>query len=208
MASFKKVITDFLKNKYNLTVNSDYVIFGIRGCTPDGDGDLMDNKQTFNKYDDTIGFVNKDGRGVFTGTVEPGKKYTSAPMNSNGAFYLKNGLYQAVRAKHFGKDAFNIFSKDPKGRVEGYRDTARKGVHPLIQDPKAKIFLDGTGIDIHAGGNDITNIDGWSAGCQVLFGDWNSNAWKEFKETLYKSKQKTFLYCLLDYSEIKKEIEA
>lgn len=207
MASVKGVVTNFIEKTYKIKIGNDWIIFGIRGCTPDKDGDLMSNVQIFNKYDDAIGIINKDERYVYTGTVEAGKKYTSAPMNPNGAFYLKNGLYIAQRAKHFGEEAFNIYSKYPSGKVEGYRDTARKGIHPLLQDKNAKIYTDGTGIDIHAGGNDITNVDGWSAGCQVLFGDWNSANWKEFKNTLYASKQKTFLYCLFDYSDIKEEYE-
>ena len=202
MASVKQVITDYLKKTYNVTVSNDYMIFGIRGCTPDKDGDLMDNKQVFNHYDDTIGILNDKERFVYTGTVEPGKKYTITPMNPAGAYYLKNGLYVACRAIHFGHDAFNIYSKYPKGNLEGYRDTQRNGF-----PDRGKIFLDGSGVDIHAGGKDINNIDGWSAGCQVVFGDWNSKEWKEFKDTLYKSKQANYIYCLLDYAEIKAEYE-
>ena len=98
MASVKQVITDYLKKTYNVTLTTEWVIFGIRGCTPDGDGDLMENTQVFNKYDDTIGIINSEERKVYIGTVEPGKKYTVSPMNANGAFYLKNGLYLACRA--------------------------------------------------------------------------------------------------------------
>lgn len=208
MASPKKVITDFIQDTYKIKINTDYVIIGISGCVPDMHGDLIDNVQVHNKYDDTIGWLTANERYLVKGTVHPGKKYTQAPMNKNGAWYLKNGLYQAVRAKHFGQDAFNIFAKHPIGSVEGYRDTARKGIHPLIQNPKAKVYRDGTGIDIHAGGEDENNVAGHSAGCQVLLGDWNSPAWLGFKEPLYKSKQKIFLYCLFDYSDIKKQIEA
>lgn len=202
MASVKQVITDYLRKTYNVTLATEWVIFGIRGATPDGDGDLMENTQVFNKYDDTIGIINSEERKVYIATVEPGKKYTVSPMNPNGAFYLKNGLYQVVRAKHFGNDAFNIFAKYPKGAVEGYRDISRKG-----KPDKSRIFTDGTGIDIHAGGESLDDIGGWSAGCQVLYKTWKSKEWIEFRDTLYKSRQKTFLYCLLDYSEIKEEYE-
>lgn len=208
MASPKKVITDFIESTYKIKVKENYVIVGISGCVPDMHGDLMDNTQVHNKYDDTIGWLTANERYLVKGTVHPGKKYTQLPMNKDGAFYLKNGLYQAIKARHFGQEAFNIFGKYPIGGVEGYRDTARKGIHPLIQNPKAKIYKDGTGIDIHAGGNNENSVDGASAGCQVILGDYNSPAWLGFKEPLYKSKQKIFLYCLLNYSDIKKEIEA
>ncbi len=204
----KKVITDFIQDTYKIKIQSDYVVFGIRGCIPDRDGDLIDTKNEFNKYDDTLGWITESERFLVQGTVEPGKKYTVNPMNPNGAFYLKNGIYQMVRALHFGNEAFNLFSKYPQGKLEGYRDISRKGINPIIQDSKAKIFYDATGVDLHAGGNDPNNIDGWSAGCQVVLHDWNSKTWRDFKEPLYKSKQRTFLYCLFSYSDIKLQIES
>lgn len=199
----KKTLTDYLKKNHSAKVSKETIMFGIRGATPDGSGRLIENSQKFNRYDDTIGVFNQDFILVYTGTVEPGKKYTVAPMNINGAFYLKNGLYQACRAKHFGNDAFNIFAKYPKGRVEGYRDISRKG-----QPDKSRIFYDGTGIDIHAGGENIENIDGWSAGCQVLLNNWKSKEWNEFyKSSFAVPSQKMFLYLLIDYSEIKDNYE-
>jgi hypothetical protein len=56
-------------------------------------------------------------------------------------------------------------------------------------------------------GNNINDIAGQSAGCQGTLGDWNSDAWKGYKNPLYASKQKEFLYCLFDYSEIKENYE-
>jgi hypothetical protein len=205
MASPRQVVHDFVEKTYKIKLFSlgEFSIVGIRGAVPDGDGDIIPSKNEFNKYDDTVGWIKSNERLFLRGTVEPGRKYTAAPMNPAGAFYLKEGLYLACRAKHFGKEAFNIYAKYPKGKLEGWRDTTRKGA-----PDKTKIHTDATGIDIHAGGNDMNNIDGWSAGCQVIFGDWNSTAWREFKEPLYKSKQNSFLYCLLNHSDIEKELLA
>ena len=208
MASPKKVITDFLQDTYKIKISEAFIIIGISGCTPDMHGDLMDNVQVHNRYDDTIGWLTASERYFVKGTVHPGKTYTQMPMNKNGAWYLKNGIYKAIKAKHFGQEAFNITGKYPTGKVEGYRDTARKGVHPLIQNPKAPVFKDGTGIDIHAGGNNVNAVDGASAGCQVVFGDYSSPAWLGFKEPLYKARQDVYLYGLLDYADIKSAIEA
>ena len=209
MASVKKVITDFIQDTYRIKLDilGEYASFGIRGAVPDGHGDLMNTKNEFNKYDDSIGWITANERYIVKGTVEPGKKYTVAPMNPNGAFYLKNGLYVMTRAKHFGNDAFNLNRKYPKGLLEGYRDTKRLGKNPFYIDPNAKIWTDGTGIDVHAMGNNINDIAGQSAGCQGTLGDWNSDAWKGYKNPLYASKQKEFLYCLFDYSEIKENYE-
>lgn len=210
MASVKKVITDFIQDTYKIKfdVLGEYATFGIRGAVPDNDGDLIDTKNEFNKYDDSIGWITANERYIVKGTVEPGRKYTITPMNSNGVFYLKNGLYVMTRAKHFGNDAFNLNRKYPKGLLEGYRDTKRLGKNPFDIDPNAKIWTDATGVDNHAGGNNPNNIDGQSAGCQVILGDWNSDAWKNYKKPLYASKQREFLYCLLGYSDIKIAIEA
>ena len=212
MASPRQVIQNFIEDTYKikLPMFGDYTTFGIRGAIPDKDGDILPTKNEFNKYDDTIGWLTPTERYMTQGTVEPGKKYTDKPMNTNGVFYLKNGLYVMVRADHFKMSAFNISYKYPKEGtpLEGYRDTLRLGKNPFDVDPKAEIYRDATGIDTHAGGENPDNIDGWSAGCQVILGGWKSKAWLDYKEPLYKSKQLKFLYCLLNYSDIAKALEA
>ena len=198
----KSVLTKYLQN-HNIPLSKDYYIFGIRGAKTDSDGDLLPNKQTPNIFDDIIGFINIDICRTFIGTVDPGKKYTINPLNPNGCFHLNNGFWLCQRAVHMGNEAFNIFSKSKinplyksNGKIEGWRDSNKN----FINDEK-KIYTDATGVDIHAGSNN-DNIDGWSAGCQVLRGNWQSQDWLEFKNTLYNSKQKIYLYFLLDYSEI------
>ena len=195
----KAILTQYLADKYKLPLSKDYIIFGIRGAKPDGDGnDLCDSKQSINIFDDTLGFINQDECQVFKGTVDAGTKYTLSPMNKEGCFHLNNGLWLAQRAIHIGNEAFNLYGKYPSGKLEGWRDSNRN----FLNDEK-KIYYDATGVDIHAGsGTDI--IDGWSAGCQVLRGNWKSNEWKTFKQTLYASKQRSYLYCLLDFSELDK----
>jgi len=201
----KAILTQCLADKYKLPLSKDYIIFGIRGAKPDGDGnDLCDSKQSINIFDDTIGFINQDECQVFKGTVDAGTKYTLSPMNKEGCFHLNNGLWLAQRAIHFKNEAFNLYGKTLGdnykriGSLEGWRDTNRN----FINDEK-KIYTDATGVDIHAGSN-TDKIDGWSAGCQVLRGDWKSQDWKTFKGTLYASKQKSYYYMLLDFSELDK----
>ena len=210
MASPRQVIQNFIEDTYKikLPVFGDYTTFGIRGAIPDKDGDIIPTKNEFNKYDDTIGWLTPTKRYITQGTVEPGKKYTDTPMNPNGVFYLRNGLYVMIRAKHFGNEAFNLCGKYPKGPLEGYRDTLRLGKNPFSINSKAKIFTDATGVDIHAMGNNVNDIAGQSAGCQGTLGDWKSEAWLKFKAPLYLAKQKEFLYCLLNYSDIEKALEA
>lgn len=201
----KAKITNYLEKKYNVKLSKDYIIFGIRGAIPDGDGnDIMSQPQKSNIFDDTLGFLNQDECQVFKATVDPGLKYTLSPMNKNGCFHLNNGLWLAQRAIHMGNEAFNLFGKSAGGsspyvkvgELEGWRD----GNKNFINDEKV-IYKDATGVDIHAGSG-TDRIDGWSAGCQVLKGNWSSVDWKNFKGTLYKSPNKIYLYCLLDYSEI------
>lgn len=206
MASPKKVITDFIQDTYKIVIK-DFVAVGITGCVPDGDGDIIPTDNAHNVYNDTIGWINPNERLFLRGTTEPGRTYTQTPMNPNGAFYLKRGLYQFVKAKHFGKDAFNICRGYPSGEVVGYRDKEKKGINPVRINPNAPLFK-GSGIDIHAMGNNLNDIAGQSAGCQGPFGDWNSQAWKSFKDPLYSSKQKLLLYCLLWYDDIKVGLEA
>jgi hypothetical protein len=210
MASPRQILHNYVEDTYKIKFNvlGSHVAIGIRGAVPDDDGDIIPTKNEHNKYDDTLGWFTADARFLTKGTVEPGKKYTDQPMNKDGAFYLKKGLYVMIRAKHFGMPAFNLQRKYPKGVLEGYRDSLRLGRNPIDIDPKAKIRTDATGIDVHAGGNDINNIAGWSAGCQVVLGDWHSPAWLDFKNPLYASKQTEFLYCLLNYADIKTALES
>lgn len=210
MASPRQILHNYVEDTYKIKFNvlGDYVAIGIRGAVPDKYGHPIPTKNEHNKYDDTLGWFTATERFLTRGTVEPGKKYTDQPMHKAGAWYLKNGLYVMTRAKHFGMPAFNLNRKYPKGALEGYRDTLRLGRNPFDIDPKSKIHTDGTGIDIHAMGNDINNVAGWSAGCQGTLGDWNSEAWLAFKNPLYASKQTEFLYCLLSYSEVAKAMEA
>lgn len=203
----KAILTQYLKDTYKIELSKDYIIFGIRGAKPDGDGnDLTDSKQSPNVFDDTIGFINIDECQVFKGTVDAGSKYTLAPMDKNGCFHLYNGLWLAQRAVHMGNNAFNLFGKSLGGKdiykrvgnLEGWRDTNKNFVND-----ENKTYTDATGVDIHAGSG-TDKIDGWSAGCQVLRGNWNSQDWKTFRDTLYASKQKVYAYCLLDFKELDK----
>ena len=210
MASPRQILHNYIEDTYKIKFNAlgDYVAIGIRGAIPDSYGHPIPTKNEHNKYDDTIGWFTATDRFLTKGTVEPGKKYTDQPMHKAGAWYLKNGLYVMTKAKHFGMPAFNINRKYPNGQLEGYRDNLRLGKNPIDIDPNAKIWTDGTGIDVHAGGNDPNNIAGWSAGCQVVLGDWKSESWLSFKNPLYASKQLEFLYCLLNYSEVATAMEA
>lgn len=197
MASVKKVLTQYLKDKYNYTVGKDFVIFGIRGAVPDSDGDLIPSPQTFDKYDDTIGFLNKDSCHVYLGTVDPGKKYTDQPMNVNGCAHMVNGFYDYKRGIHIDHPAFI-----QAGKIKIWRDKNRNGINDdgIIEEG---FFA----VDLHAGSGNKLHIYGWSAGCQNTCGDWNSKDWKEFQSTLYASPQEIFKYCLLDFFEIEKELD-
>ena len=46
----KAILTQYLADKYKLPLSKDYIIFGIRGAKPDGDGnDLTDTLQDLTK---------------------------------------------------------------------------------------------------------------------------------------------------------------
>ena len=197
----KAILTKYLSDKYKVTLTKDYIVFGIRGAKPDGDGnDLVNTKQEFNIFDDTLGFINIDECQVFLGTVDPGKYYTDNPMNKNGCFHLNNGLWVMVKATHMGKPAFHYPNPQPDGKpLLGWRDTNRNG-----KDEERNIIAkDATGVDCHAMDR-VTIIGAGSAGCQGVANGWNGKEWKTFKETLYASKQRSYLYCLLDFSELDK----
>tara|TARA_R110000824_G_scaffold99093_2_gene236144 strand:- start:7717 stop:8286 length:570 start_codon:yes stop_codon:yes gene_type:complete len=150
-----------------------------------------------NKFDDRLCVVYKDEQGWITRTwkitTEPGKYWLENPGNVSGTAILVPGQYRNAYkiGKHRGKyDALT----QQNGVVKVYRDDNRDDIIDAEVGTEEKGYF---GINIHKAGQRSTQIDKWSAGCQVFafaddFDDFMSicrkqtsaRGWRTFTYTL------------------------
>jgi hypothetical protein len=159
---------------------------------------VRNNSTEPNKFDDFIYvfWKNKDlkweGK-YFNLTTDPGTYFLKNPLSKLGAAILKQGQYVDSYAidKHRGKyDA--LTQKKP---VTVIRDYDRNAILDFNNGREETGLF---GINIHKAGVDSSDVDKWSAGCQVFqktadFDDFMSLA-RKHKE-LYGNK---FTYTLID----------
>jgi len=151
-----------------------------------------------NKFDDRICVVYKDDRGWVTrtweATTDPGQYWLDHPMKPTGTAILVPGQYRGAYkiSKHRGKyDALC----QRGARVKIYRDNNKDEV--LDHDPES-VTEGYYGINIHKAGEASTEVNRWSAGCQVFA---NEADFDEFMSLAKKSKAiwgETFTYTLVD----------
>jgi hypothetical protein len=153
---------------------------------------------TANSFDDVIHCVFKDEDDQWVHkswacTTEPGSYWLENPTNVNGTAILVPGQYRGVWKidKHQGKyDALC----QRNGTVKTYRDDTKDD----IIDCDVESITEGYyGINIHKAGAHSTQVDRWSAGCQVFA---NADDFAEFMDICYKARDKwgnSFSYTLV-----------
>jgi len=172
----------FTSGKYNLN------IIGIRS---------KDHQP--NKFDDRICVVYKDDDGWITRTwsctTEPGKYWLENPINVSGTAILVPGQYRGVYkiGKHRGQyDAL----VQTAGRVKTYRDDNKDEIIDADVSTQEEGYF---GINIHKAGQRSTQIDRWSAGCQVFA---NAEDFDDFMDICRKQTSvrgwRTFTYTLVE----------
>ena len=171
----------FEKGLYNLN------IIGVR--TPD---------DSANKFNDHMHVVYKDEHGWVTRTwqctTDPGVYWREHPMNVNGTAILMADQFRGSHkiGLHRGKYTALV---QTGGRVRVYRDDNKDEV--LDMDPATE--QDGYfGINIHKAGSHSTEVDKWSAGCQVFA---NADDFECFMNIVKKSAEtygSQFTYTLID----------
>lgn len=175
--------------------NYDVNIVGIRNSNTE--------EEVTNKFDDLMTISYRDERGEwnyweFECTTDPGKHWVENILNSSGVAILKEGQYRGSHKirKHQGKyDA--LCQKSP---LPVYRDNNLDECYDLIEENiKEGIY----GINIHKAGANSTQIDKWSAGCQVFA---KRKDFDFFMSIAYKAKEvwgNSFTYTLINSSDIK-----
>jgi hypothetical protein len=177
--------TVFERGEYNLN------IIGIRS---------KDHQP--NSFDDRMCVVFRDEQGWVTRTwectTEPGKYWLENPTNVSGTAILVPGQYRSVYkiGKHQGKyDA--LCQKG--GAVKVYRDDNKDAIIDAEVSTEEEGYF---GINIHKAGANSTQVDRWSAGCQVFS---HSADFDEFMSICYAAKAKwgnSFTYTLIDEPDI------
>ncbi len=135
---------------------------------------VRSNNPVANKFDDEIHLIwVEDGEWQqFSGpaTTDPGTYYLENPMRIEGTAILAPGQYRVYKWDlHRGK--YKALCQRA-GNVKVYRDNNRD----RILDWGNGDGIEGSyGINIHHAGTNSTQVDKWSAGCQVFarLSDWN-----------------------------------
>ena len=184
----------FEKGDYNLN------IVGVRNSST---GD-----EVTNKFDDKITLSYKvEGEWKFysfDATTDPGRSWVEIELiNPDGAAILKPGQYRGayIIAKHRGN--YDALCQRGKTPVTVYRDANKDGCYDLDDDNTQTGFF---GINIHRAtartGKKSTQVDKWSAGCQVIA---SNDDWSEFIFACYKAREiwgNKFTYTLINSEDI------
>ena len=180
---------DYKKRPWNLN------IIGVRSDIAKAD-----------KFDDSMYVVYRNSSKewevrLYKITTDPGTYYLKNPMNVKGTAIVVPGQYRSAykRGTHYTYEALVQRGKNP---IKIYRDRDKDEI--LDMDPDT-IIEGHFGINIHKAGRSSTQVNKWSAGCQVFKNDGD---FKEFMETIHaaaKAFGNSFTYTLLDSSDLEPE---
>jgi hypothetical protein len=147
--------TIFTKGSYNLN------LIGVRTAS-----------RTANTFDDEMHVVFKDDFGnwhdfAFRCTTDPGTYYLNNPMNSQGTAIVKAGQYRSVWKVDLHRGKYEALCQRGN-KISVYRDSDRDAVLEMDEN---SVYDGWFGINLHKAGDNSTQVDKWSAGCQVIAAD-------------------------------------
>lgn len=202
MAKFtREQIEETLKGKgYKYFTNDkgfDVNIVGIRNSDTYG--------EVTNKFDDTItiSYKDSDGKWIYNeykATTDPGSHWEKNLLNKDGVAILKPGQYRGSHKLGLHQGKYEALRQQKPVKV--YRDNNKDGKYDMIEENVHEGIF---GINIHKAGkfvNGSTQIDKWSAGCQVFSKESDFN---EFMEICRKAKDiwgNSFTYTLIESNDI------
>ena len=155
-----------------------------------------------NRFDDRMCMVFRDEQGWITRTwectTEPGRYWLENPSRVEGTAILVPGQYRGVWKidKHQGKyDALC----QRNGTVKTYRDSNKDDVIDLDVQSITEGYY---GINIHKAGSSSTQVDKWSAGCQVFKNSTDFQTYMKLIKTSAKYHGSKFTYTLLEEDDL------
>ena len=194
------LIENTIKDKgYNWFEKGDYNL-NIVGVRNSATGD-----EVTNKFDDKITLSYKvDGEWKFysfDATTDPGRYWVENIMRVEGVACLKPGQYSGAYAIGLHRGKYDALRQ--QRNVTVYRDSNKDGCYDL-DDNNTQIGY--FGINIHRAtarkGKTSTQVDKWSAGCQVIA---SNEDWEEFIFACYKAEAiwgNKFTYTLINSEDI------
>lgn len=202
MAQFtREQIEETLRGKgYKYFTNDkgyDVNIVGIRNSDTHG--------EVTNKFDDTltISYKDSDGKWIYNeykATTDPGSHWEKNLLNKDGVAILKPGQYRGSHKIGLHQGKYEALRQQKPVKV--YRDNNKDGQYDMIEENVHEGIF---GINIHKAGkfvNGSTQIDKWSAGCQVFSKESDFNI---LMEAAYKAKDlygNSFTYTLIESKDI------
>jgi len=181
----------FESGNYNLN------IVGVRNSETDG--------VVTNKFDDclTVSY-NVDGEEkfhCFQATTDPGTHWEKNLLNSKGVAILVPGQYRGSHKIRKHRGQYDALCQQKTLPV--YRDNNKDGVYDMLEENIDEGIF---GINIHRAtkwaGKTSTQIDKWSAGCQVIAAN---DDFRLFMEIANKGKDlwgNAFTYTLIESKDI------
>ena len=184
----------FENGNYNLN------IVGVRNSNTHG--------AVTNKFDDCITLsYNVDGEEkfhCFGATTDPGSHWEKNLLNEDGVAILKPGQYRSSHKIGLHQGKYEALRQQKPVKV--YRDNNKDGKYDLLEENVHEGIY---GINIHRAtkweGKKSTQIDKWSAGCQVIAAN---DDWQEFMSICRNARDNwgnSFTYTLIESDDIKKE---
>lgn len=184
----KKGYAYFTRGNYNLN------IIGVRSNT---------NKRVTNKFDDVLVVIYRDNNDVvvrkcFDITTKPGLYYMNNPTNGKGTGILVPNQYRGCWEIGFHQGKYKALCQ--RKPVTVYRDNNRDSVYDLEPDKTdTGIF----GVNIHKAGANSTQVDKWSAACQVFANSSDFTIFMKLCDNqIANGNGKTFTYTLLNEEDL------
>lgn len=171
-------------------------IVGVRNSSTNG--------VVTNKFDDTLTLSYSIGGELkyheFDATTDPGSHWEKNLLNEDGVAILVPGQYRGSHTIGLHQGKYEALKQQKPVKV--YRDNNMDGKYDMIEENiKEGIF----GINIHKAGSRVegsTQIDKWSAGCQVLSKESDFNQLMEIAHKSAALYGKSFTYTLIESKDI------
>ena len=172
-----KLIQVLEKMGYDVFTDGQINIIGVRSNNP-----------VANKFDDEINLVwvenGKWQHRNYPATTDPGSYWLKNPMRTEGTAILVPGQYPVYKWDLHNGNYKALCQR--AGNVRVFRDNNRDN----IVDWENGDGIEGSyGINIHHAGTNSTQVDKWSAGCQVFarMSDWDEAVaiWEGSKANLF-----------------------
>jgi len=156
-----------------------------------------------NKFDDAMCIFYKNDSGSwiyhqYPCTTDAGTYFLLNPINKLGTAMLKEG--QWLNAYKIGMHRGKYSALTQAKPVTTYRDFDRNAIFDFGQNTSTGLY----GINIHKSGKDSSEVNNWSAGCQVFSKTADFDAFMQMankQKSLYGNE---FTYTLIDQRAIKK----